>query len=580
MDEENTSEEDRHNAPEKQDDPPTKRSINSYYGNKIGFLQTLSLTLNAGLMVYAHVGISAVILSSQDPSITANMNTVDDVNDTPTTTTAGDAKCDAQDLELWIETGGEATRPEHSNYCSRTYNGGCFLDSDCIETCFEENFGYSSECSSCFGGIPSCSIDNGCLMACAADSLGAECQQCNTPCIEELRMCTGLPEVDTNGTLSPKNETEILLPNKATGNNCNAFELQEIDEWYNVYDLTFVKSIQDAWNGDAKLLAVIIVLFSGIWPYLKNLILVIIWYLPTSVERQSATLLWLSRLSKYTLVDVFAVIGVLVGVQLQLDVGGTEAITRAEPRFGIIAFLLATVWEFLQIELIKAMHERKVVVRQGGLNNNQSEAGEDRLLFSNLWVPVLILGASLGLYISGAVTEIVYFASTDSTGTCTKSYNLVTLGNALMNELSMTSNSAPGQTWILYLSYVILNLVFPILTHLLQICFIVGWFRSKKLKRLIEWTLVIWCFACIEILLIGTFAVEYKFPNLIMKIAGDSNAGFLDVNSGLGSGFYILIAYSVIAGFLQFSLRVRNDKSGQSSSQGIEVDEKENEDDA
>ena len=52
MDEENTSSEE-HNAPEKQDDPPTptKRSINSYYGNKIGFLQTLSLTLNAGLMV-------------------------------------------------------------------------------------------------------------------------------------------------------------------------------------------------------------------------------------------------------------------------------------------------------------------------------------------------------------------------------------------------------------------------------------------------------------------------------------------------------------------------------------------------
>ena len=69
-----------------------------------------------------------------------------------------------------------------------------------------------------------------------------------------------------------------------------------------------------------------------------------------------------------------------------------------------------------------------------------------------------------------------------------------------------------------------------------------------------------------------------QFPNLIMKIAGDSNAGFLDVNSGLGSGFYILIAYSVIAGFLQFSLRVRNGNSGQSSSQGIEMGEKENED--
>ena len=89
-------------------------------------------------------------------------------------------------------------------------------------------------------------------------------------------------------------------------------------------------------NGDAQLLAIIVILFSGIWPYAKNIILVIVWYTPMSIKRQSEIILWLSRLSKYTLVDVFAVIGVLVGVQLQLNVGGTDAVIRAEPRFGII----------------------------------------------------------------------------------------------------------------------------------------------------------------------------------------------------------------------------------------------------
>jgi hypothetical protein len=47
------------------------RNINSYYGHKIGFYQTLSLVLNAGLMLYAHLGLSAVIYSSRDPSITS-----------------------------------------------------------------------------------------------------------------------------------------------------------------------------------------------------------------------------------------------------------------------------------------------------------------------------------------------------------------------------------------------------------------------------------------------------------------------------------------------------------------------------
>ena len=45
-----------------------------------------------------------------------------------------------------------------------------------------------------------------------------------------------------------------------------------------------------------------------------------------------------------------------------------------------------------------------------------------------------------------------------------------------------------------------------------------------------------------------------------MKIAGETNSTFLDIESNLGVGFYILIAYSVVAGFLQFSLRIGQDK--------------------
>ena len=46
----------------------------------------------------------------------------------------------------------------------RTYNGGCFLNTNCIESCFQEVYGYSEECSSCFGKIPQCSINSGCMM--------------------------------------------------------------------------------------------------------------------------------------------------------------------------------------------------------------------------------------------------------------------------------------------------------------------------------------------------------------------------------------------------------------------------------
>jgi hypothetical protein len=50
-----------------------------------------------------------------------------------------------------------------------------------------------------------------------------------------------------------------------------------------------------------------------------------------------------------------------------------------------------------------------------------------------------------------------------------------------------------------------------------------------------------------------------------MKLAGETNASFLDIDSSLGVGFYLLIAYSLLAGFLQFSLRLRNDVSTKQS---------------
>lgn len=548
-----------------------KRNLNCYYGHKIGFLQSLSLLLNAGLMIYAHVGLSAVIFSSRDPSITSNasnnIDTTYGANDNPidalsNSTASSNGKCNEEDLEIWISTGGEVNRPIHSNFCSRTYNGGCFINSDCIETCFQENYGYSAECSTCFGVIPQCSMNNGCTWLCASDSFGVECQECNIPCVEQLNVCTGLPgtnATDTNATLPPAIAAGTI-------DGCNSYALESIDEWYSAYNLTFVKSVNDAWNGDAKLLAVIVVLFSGIWPYAKNIILIIVWYLPMSENAQTSTILWLSRLSKFTLVDVFAVIGVLVGVQLQLNIGGTEAVIRAEPRFGIIAFFLATVWEFIQIELIKAMHERKIV---GEVPLN----AEEKLYFEHIWVSVVIYFASIAMYLAGAVTQLVYFTSFDieNGSSCEKSYNVVTLASALVNDLSLTDNSATGQTWIMYLIYIMLILALPVITHLFQFLFVLGWIQSKRLRHLIKLTTGIWCFACVEVLLIGVFAVEYKFPNLITKIAGEANAGFLDIESGLGTGFYILIAYSVIAGFLQFSLRVRYPNSSKPAGERLNL---------
>ena len=398
-----------------------KRNINSYYGHKIGFYQTLSLVLNAGLMLYAHLGLSAVIYSSRDPNITSllssdstaaaaggdslsaasqeeidsssggggnnstNENSTDNSQQQQEQQTVikGEGACNnEQDVQNWIANGLSQTRPTQSNYCSRIYtspsnnNANCLVTPSCISECFQTVYNYSPNCSDCFAQIPTCSMANLCTFKCAADSFSMECTECNVPCVQEFMICAGFlsdEEYDglndsggsagggvgnnesenggvveggdennvTEGINDPttptlSSSTSSIINQNSGENTCNRYDLNTINKWYTAYELTFIRSIQDAWNGDAQLLAIIIVLFSGIWPYAKNIILIIVWYTPMKRCHQESVILWLSRLSKYTLVDVFAVVGVLVGVQLQLNVGGTDAVIRAEPRFGII----------------------------------------------------------------------------------------------------------------------------------------------------------------------------------------------------------------------------------------------------
>lgn len=282
----------KHNSPDAvaavESSPPVKTNINQYFGHKIGLLHMLSLALNAGLMVYAHVGLSAVIFSSQDPASTT-LPTIPGDNNTAT------GQCSAADLTNYLALGGSDAQSEQSNFCSREYNGGCLIDTDCIEECFQTQYGYTADCSTCFSAIPICGFQQGCVADCLTDPSGDACRICNIPCQEQFVTCSGLPgsaaantsnadveqdpTMQTNGADSSSNNMPAF---KDLPQQCNAFDYEAVDRWYVAYPLSFVESIEDAWNGDAKGLAIVIVVFSGIWPYLKNVMLAVLWYLPCS----------------------------------------------------------------------------------------------------------------------------------------------------------------------------------------------------------------------------------------------------------------------------------------------------------
>ena len=290
-----------------QDAVPSKnKSINDYYGHKIGFFQTLSLILNALLMVYAQVGQSGIVLSSLNPDLTTDLSSSSNNDD------ASEGRCSAEDQEVYKQYGGNTSLATQVDYCARSYNGGCILNGTCAEICFQDLYGYTPNCTSCVSNVSPCGLGLGCF-GCIADGTAPACLDCLRPCIDEFHVCTGLPakefEVENQAVVTAGQGTAMTSAAagassldgnaNAAANQCNNYDSSEVETWYTVYNLTYGKSIADAWKGGAKFLAIVIVLFSGIWPYVKNIILVIVWYMPMTIKMQTSILLWLSRLSKY-----------------------------------------------------------------------------------------------------------------------------------------------------------------------------------------------------------------------------------------------------------------------------------------
>ena len=78
---------------------------------------------------------------------------------------------------------------------------------------------------------------------------------------------------------------------------------------------SMVQTVQELWNAGGKALAVLIVLFSGLWPYSKQFTTLILWFLPpsrVSTSTRGNILFWLDRLAKWSMIDIFVSITVIV----------------------------------------------------------------------------------------------------------------------------------------------------------------------------------------------------------------------------------------------------------------------------
>lgn len=83
---------------------------------------------------------------------------------------------------------------------------------------------------------------------------------------------------------------------------------------YHVEDFTYGMAVKRLWEAvglestiGPRTVAMTLVLFSGVWPHLKLVILNYYWYFPAMQSKRTAAFYWLSTFGKWSLCDVFLV---------------------------------------------------------------------------------------------------------------------------------------------------------------------------------------------------------------------------------------------------------------------------------
>jgi len=120
------------------------------------------------------------------------------------------------------------------------------------------------------------------------------------------------------------------------------------------------KTVREMYHAQVYSLMMLVLVFSGIWPYIKLILMGVAWFIPLShcsLERREQLLIWLDALGKYSLVDSFVLVLMLVSFKFHIDFPDVGVIDSfVTPNFGFYLFLAGTVFSLVIGHAITFIH--------------------------------------------------------------------------------------------------------------------------------------------------------------------------------------------------------------------------------
>jgi hypothetical protein len=348
-----------------------------------------------------------------------------------------------------------------------------------------------------------------------------------------------------------------------------------------LFGFSLGNSIRSMWHAQVYPLALLILLFSGIWPYVKNVMLLACWTLPLnymSFKQRKKVLHWLDFLGKWSLVDAYVLVLFMVAFRFYVESQhGLHSLPdrmlsidiSVFPEFGIHGFLIGAILQLAlthriiakndQLEEREQQNSRDVeafmafgsdyreLIKSG---NDSKDSYEFSKFAKCLFFTFLI--SSCGINVYGSMVDTFMFEFQGLAGyflgaNASQGYSLVSVTNILLKpEISVLF------LWIVFLSFA---LVVPILEMLLIAFVWIIPLRAKIQNRILRSIGVLRAMGALDVFIISIIAALYgsKCDSINAFISSYAHGSFgekdvcFDVVAKLVPDCYLLFVAAVIA---------------------------------
>jgi hypothetical protein len=293
-------------------------------------------------------------------------------------------------------------------------------------------------------------------------------------------------------------------------------------------------TIEEMYNARIWALFLLVVVFSGIWPYLKLLLLLYAWVAPptlVSQKRRGELLFSLDALGKFSLVDTFVLVVMIVSFRYHVEAGGTALDVYVNPTFGFYGFLLTTFFSLVAGHFALFFHRQASIAHQSASTERESlfqhgfvhGIARKRLSWLSRGLILILLVTVVVLLAIGAVQKSFVFDIGGLAGALIgeqkrRSYSMISLGSAIARSVEDPSFIGIRFLQGIYFFYSIVTPFSCLLALFLLLLVPLSLTRQRKLMVIAE---VANAWSAIEVFALSMIAALFEISTFANFIVGD-----------------------------------------------------------